>query len=134
MPPMPQNPNGASVADAMRAIHGVWFIYLPIMIVGGIVYAVSGFYVRRGSFAARRVAQANAIVGYIWVVAYSISCYQIIGPPPDVLPEPASTVFQWFSIIVGALIGAAFPTGLLYLLSRPQNQGAKMAPEPAKQA
>ena len=134
MPPMPQN--GPSVTDMMHAIHGVWFIYFPIMIVGGIIYAVAGFHVRRGSLAARRVAQGNAICGYIWVIAYSISCYQImdiIGPPPDVLSEKASAVFQWFSIVLGTLMGAAFPTGLLYILSRPQKQTAKMLPEPAKQ-
>lgn len=135
MPPIPQNPNTPPFSDMMHAIHGVWFVYLPIMIGGGAIYAVAGFHVRRGSLTARRVAQANAFVGYLWVIAYSISCYQImriIPPPPDILPEPASTVFQWISIVVGTLTGAAFPTGLLFLLSRPPAQAAKMPPEPAK--
>jgi hypothetical protein len=139
MPPIPQGPDGASFTQAMHAmhaIHGVWFIYLPLMIAGGIVFAVCGFCVHRGSLAARRVAQANAICGYIWVTAYSISCYQImdiIGPPPDVLPEPARTALHRSAILVGTLIHAAFPTGLLYILSRPRNQTAKMLPQPAKE-
>jgi hypothetical protein len=104
--------------------------------VGGIGFGVSGFHFRRGSLAARRVAQANAIFGYIWVVAYSISCYQtmdIIGPSPDVLPESASTVFQWFSIIVSTLIGSTSPAGSLHILSRPEDQDATMAPERVEQ-
>ena len=127
--PMTEFPEGPSPIDAMNALHGVWFIYLPIMLVGGIVYAVSGFHVRRGSLVARRVAQANAIVGYLWVVAYSISGYQVsssLAPQLSVLPEPVSTALLSFSMIFCMAIGAAFPTGLFYILSRPQNQAARM--------
>jgi hypothetical protein len=130
MPPMPQNPGRPSFTDMMHAIHGVWFIYLPITIVGGIIYMVAGYYMRRGSNIARRVAQVNAIAGYVWVITYSISCYQImdvIGPPPGVLSEFGGAVFQWFSLIAGTLMGAAFPTGLLFILSRPKDQAARIS-------
>jgi hypothetical protein len=135
MPPIPQNPCDPPFADMLDAAHSVWFVYLPLMFGGGIIYVVAGFLVRRGSHAARRIAQANAIAGYLWVIAYSISCYQIIhlvSPPKDVLPEPANAVFQWMSIIGGTVTGAAFPTGLLYLLSRPSDQITKKSNEPAK--
>lgn len=136
MRPMPQNPNRSSMIDMMHAIQGVAFIYFPIMIVGGIIFGVAGFHVLRGSLAARRIAQANAICGYIWIIAYSYSCYQAMdanGPTPHWMSESASTILQWFSIVVSALMFAAFPTALLYILSRPQNQSAKTLPEPAKQ-
>lgn len=132
---MPNSPNGISVVDGMLAIHRIWFVYFPIMIVGGLVYIGTGYYVRRGSLIARRIAQANSICGYVWVIAYSISCYQImdiVGPPPNVLPELARSVLQWFSIVFSTLISAALPTGLLYILSRPHHHDATVLPRPAK--
>ena len=108
--------------DGIVAMHGVMLVYLPATIAGGIIFAVAGFFVQRGSLAARRVAQANAIAGYVWVIAYSISCYQIsnvASPPLDRLPESARIVLQGISVVLGALFAAAFPTGLLYVLSRP---------------
>jgi hypothetical protein len=131
MPPFPHDPSGVSVVDAMHAIHGVWFVFFPLMIAGGIVFAVSGFYVRRGSLAARRVAQANAILGYVWLVAYMASCHRVSDrffPPPDLLPMPAAGVLQWVSLVMGTLMGAAFPTGLLFILSRPREQIAAELP------
>lgn len=126
--PLPENPQGVSVEDAIRAIHGVWFIYFPLMIAGGFVFAVAGFCVVRGSLVARRVAQLNAICGYAWLIAYAISCYQImdvIGPPPGTLGAAANSIFLWLSLTVGTLIPAAFPTALLFLLSRPRTADAR---------
>lgn len=133
MPPIPQNPGAPPFTDMMYAIHGVWFVYLPIMIVGGVIYAVAGFYVRRGSLPARRIAQANAIVGYIWAIAYSVSCYRImqIMPPPIDLSEPASMAFKLVTMIFGTLVSAAFPTALLLILCRPSGQAAEKSPDPA---
>ena len=49
-----------SLVDMVDAIHAVWLVYLPLMIVGGIVYAVTGWKIQGGSHFARRVAQANS--------------------------------------------------------------------------
>src|SRR5437016_2732415 len=68
MSPLPQSPDARSVVDGMHALHGIWFNYLPIMILGGLVFGGAGFYVTRSSLAARRVAQATAICGYVWVI------------------------------------------------------------------
>lgn len=130
MPPMPMNPNepGVSVIDAIYAVHGIWFIFLPLMIAGGIVFAFAGFRLQRGSTAARRLAQANAVCAYVWVIAYLASCIrvmEVIGPPPGMVPGRLSLLFQFVSFVVGGLMLAAFPTGLLFVLSRPGNRHAK---------
>jgi hypothetical protein len=121
----PQNADMSRVVEAMKAIHGVWFIYLPLMVAGGLVFAVCGFFLLRGSFAARRIAQANAICGYVWGIAYSISCYQIMDvvmPQTPELPDSVRTAFMWLSLVGGTLLNALFPTALLYLLSRPRSK------------
>jgi hypothetical protein len=118
----PQNADMSRVVEGMTAIHGVWFIYLPLMALGGLVFVVSGIFLSRGSLTARRIAQANAICGYVWGIAYSISCYQIMDvvmPQTPALPDSARTVFAWSGLVSSTLINAAFPTALLYLLSRP---------------
>ena len=130
MPPMPMNPNepGVSVIDAMYTVHGIWFVFLPLMIAGGIFFAFAGFRLQRGSTAARRLAQANAVCGYVWIVAYLFSCtrvMEVLDPPPGMVSGYLGGVFQFVSIGVGILMLAAFPTGLLFVLSRPDNRHTK---------
>ena len=110
--------------ETMQAVHRVWFTYLPIMIAGGVVFAVAGYYLSRGSLTARRIAQANAIAGYVWLAAYIMSCYPLMDDlmPQGILPAPVRIAFKWFTLIFGTLQGAAFPTLLLFLLSRPRQQ------------
>src|SRR4051812_6422302 len=47
MPRMPPDSNGIAMEDWFQATHGIWMIYMPLMIVGGLVLAVAGFYVWR---------------------------------------------------------------------------------------
>ena len=106
----------------VNAIWDIWVVYFPFMILGGLVYAIAGFYILRGSLVARRVAQANAICGYAWVIAYSIRCYEVIDViGPHNIGEPARSVFQWLIMFISVLTGLGLPTALLYLLSRPRN-------------
>jgi hypothetical protein len=77
----------------------------------------------RIAVAARRLAQGNALLGYVWIVTYSISCYRVatlIPLPFDELNRPAMDLYRSVSIVATTFISAAFPTALLYILSRPQ--------------
>src|SRR5580765_3691317 len=85
---MSMTPPGRSVGfehfdEMMRAVQGAFITYLPFMIVGGLVFGVAGFYIYRGSMVARRIAQTNAVLGFIWVVAYSITSYRIMQTMVD---------------------------------------------------
>jgi hypothetical protein len=123
--PLPDDPRGAAVIESMRAIHGVWFVFLPLLVAGGLVFALSGWLVARGSQRARRVAQANAVAGYAWVIAYSVRCHQVMDAfaPVEMLPPPARAIFLGFTLVMGTLLGAAVPTGLLWVLSRARPTG-----------
>ncbi len=121
MPQEHEDAEAAAVMKAMLAIHHVWLIYLPLMIVGGLIFVGAGWWLYRGSQVARRIAQATALGGYVWVAAYTVSCYQIMDDiMPRGLPEPARVAFMWLSLVSGTLIGAAFPSVLLFFLSRPR--------------
>lgn len=123
MPSEHEDAEAAAVMKAMMAIHHVWFIYLPLMILGGLILVGSGWWLFHGSQVARRIAQATALGGYVWSVAYAVSCYQIMDDiMPRGLPEPARVAFMWLSLVIGTLISAAFPSALLFLLSRPRDR------------
>jgi hypothetical protein len=54
-----------------------------------------------------------------------MSCYQIMDvvmPRTPALPDSARTAFMWVSLVVGTLLNAAFPTAMLFLLSRPTSK------------
>ncbi|MCE9552504.1 MAG: hypothetical protein K8T91_03880 [Planctomycetes bacterium] len=116
-----QGAHSAQFLVSMKAVHSVMFLYLPLLMLGGVVLAVAGFYVVRGSRLARRIAQVTAVCGYVWLGGYVYGCYQVIftlhPTATDVAPR-AVMVFDWFSLIGGTVLGAAFPSGLLFLLSR----------------
>jgi hypothetical protein len=136
MPKPPREDQGVPIDVVMDAIHGVWFIFFPLMIAGGIVFAIAGYYLRRGSQTARRVAQVNALLGYLWVIGYIFSCYRVIdviAPSPEFVPAEVSRGFQWFSLVLGFFMSAGFPTGLLLVLCGSRGETASLSPEPAKQ-
>jgi hypothetical protein len=121
LPPIPQDARGIAFTKATEAIHLTWLIYMPLMIVGGLVFAVTGVGVFRGSEIARRVPQVNALLGYIWLAAYAVSCYHVWQIPFPGLNESAIDIFRWISLISGTLGAAVLPTALLYALSRPRS-------------
>ncbi len=123
MQPIPPDPPGIAFMKTMDAIHGVWLVYMPLMIAGGLVFAVGGIGLVRGSEIARRIAQANAVLGYVWLIAYGVSCYRIM-PLFEELSGLPMRLFGVVSILVTTLIFATVPTGLLYLLSRPNSEGS----------
>lgn len=123
---------GPSMAEMIRAIHNIFLLYLPLLLAGGISFTIAGYFIRGGSLVARRVAQATAVCGYVWVLAYLASVYRSwdLFVPPMMLSEasfePFSQVFKWCSLVGNGLVAAAFPTGMLYLLSRPRAQAARI--------
>lgn len=123
-----QNSEEASFLSALDAIYGVWIIYLPMMVAGGFIFVICGFYVRQGSMVARRVAQIAAICSYAWIIAYAMSSYRIaaaISQAIKILPEPVGVAFLWLSIAATILISAAIPTAILYSLGRSRSHTAE---------
>ncbi|MBK8150629.1 MAG: hypothetical protein IPK58_21125 [Acidobacteria bacterium] len=64
-------------AAMMRAIQDTWITYLPFMIAGGVIFGIAGFFIYRGSSFARRIAQTTAVLGIIWIFAYSIAAHRL---------------------------------------------------------
>jgi hypothetical protein len=128
MPPIPtSDARGKLFLQTMHRMHDIWLLYMPLMLAGGVVFAIAGFRLLYGSQLARRVAQINASVGYLWLIAYALSCYQFAPTMLDLFasfpgspPKPALTAFFHFSIVGTTLFQAVLLTGLLYTLSRPR--------------
>ena len=122
MPPIPPSPGSAQFLATISVIHRIALLFMPIMIAGGIVFAVTGFHIQRGSLAARRCAQVNAACGYLWGFCFGFTSWEIgsqLGPPPGMSP----TLYFPFQIVCGignALMLVAIPTLLLCILRRPK--------------
>jgi hypothetical protein len=123
--PIPVRPDGFDFAKMMRDMHTVWLTYMPFTVGGGILFAVCGLLIYRGSNHARRVAQLNAILGYAWGSGYSWSCSHLVERffvPGVELSESSIEVLRIGMLIMSIIFNAAIPTALLFLLSRTKNQ------------
>ena len=124
---IPSGPDGFDFAATMNALHQVWFTYMPMMFGGGLVFAICGWRSYRGSHAARRVAQANALLGYAWGVFYTLAAADLsdrFGPqefPFELSPQMLAS-YRWFMIGAGVALNSLFPTGLLFILPPPKQQ------------
>src|SRR4051794_39567850 len=86
----------------MEAVHSVWIIYMPLMLAGGLAFLVAGYRVLYGSELARRIAQVNAVLGYVWLAAYAVSCYRIMPVFDEMfsnLPFPSPKAFGLVSVV-----------------------------------
>ena len=125
MPPIPVGPDGFDFTTTMRKMHALWWTYMPITIAGGLVFAVCGRLIYRGSNAARRIAQFNAVLGYVWGIAYAWSCSQLVDAfpvPGMVMDDSVVEVIKIGSLFLNLLFELMFPTAILFLLSRPKSQ------------
>ena len=123
--PIPVHPDGFNFEKTMRDAHTVWLTYMPFTIGGGILFAVCGLLIYRGSTPARRVAQLNAVLGYVWGIAYSWSCSRLVDRFAFPEFELNDSSIEWLKIVslaASLIFNAAIPTALLFLLSRPKNQ------------
>ena len=124
MLPIQPGPGTANFMAGMDGLHRICLLYLPVMILGGMVFAVSGFYIRRGSLVARRCAQLNAVCGYVWGFCNAFSCWKVgshLGPPPGI-PSTVYFAMQIVCGVGGVLMFVAIPTVLLLILNRPKTQ------------
>lgn len=122
MPRIPPGPGSANFLATMEGGHKILLIYLPLMILGGIVFAVSGIYIRRGLLLARRLAQMNTACGYVWGICYGVSCWELssqLGPPPG-MPPAIHFPFRVFCGTGGAIMLIAIPTIFLWILVPPK--------------
>jgi hypothetical protein len=122
LPPVPQDRQGILFTTGMNAVHGIWMIYMPLMLAGGVVFIVTGYRLLYGSELARRIAQTNAVLGYFWLAAYAISCYRVLPIFEEEMfshsPFPFPKAFGLISVVGTTMIAALIPTGLLLVLSR----------------
>ena len=123
--------------EVMAAVHSVLLVLVIGMQIGGVTCIISGFFMRRGSRLAWRIARLNAIGGYLWIALYAVGLYRIMPLFSDsggLLPEPALRMLQLLAILMFTLLGAAGCTGLLYLLWQPSILEAELVEPPRDDA
>lgn len=132
--PIPISPDGLDFEAAAAAIHGLFLTFLPLQFVVGLLFAICGWQIYRGSRAARRFAQALACIGIGGCAAYAWSCASLLekfdqlSPFSKFSPE-LSFIFEGVMILITFLMSASFPAGLLVILRAPKHP-ASSQPEP----
>ncbi len=127
MGPIPIRPDGFDFGAAMNAMHRLWFLYMPLMFAGGLVFAICGWRIYRDSVIARHVAQCNAVLGYLWGIAYTLAAVALMDQfgkheiPFELSPQLMAG-YRWFVIIASIAFNSLFPTGLLLILPQPKQQ------------
>ena len=99
------------------------FKFVPWMLLGGIILAIAGYYVRLGSAFWRRVAQLVCVSSFVWLLAVLIDGYHIFPliSPRFFQDQPSfATAFKWICIIGNGLIYSSFPLFLLFVLHCPR--------------
>lgn len=123
--PVGPTASGQAIELRMRAIDELLLIYLPIMVLGGVLFSVFGYYVRHGSQWARRLAQIVAVCGFAWVIAYFIHGRQIPSLPERQGSAPLESlkfIVDGATRIGSYLLLAAVPSFIFFVLSRPRNR------------
>ncbi len=127
-PELEQTSDGKQFVDRIQAIQHLWLIYLPGLIAGGLSFGIAGIFIIRGSFLARRIAQATAICGYVWLIAYLISGYNVVDSMlPGQFPEIAVPVIGWIfktAAVLITLFMAALLTAMVFVLNQVPNRGS----------
>jgi hypothetical protein len=127
-----QPPPPPDFEDTSRPILTAFLIHMPLLAIIGLVLVVAGFWLRRGSQRARRVAQVTVLAGFLWLVAYSLHAYLFVFPhhqPNPMLSREAESVGMILSMVVSYLVGVLVTAGLLFILSRPKEVATEVPRE-----
>ena len=125
---MPTPPGGAAQFGLWRQANMMMITAWPPLPLAGLSLAVSGFYIRRHSAAAMRIARWTTLAGYGWGAAIAIHMVLILFGPwqqqmlgPLQLVENAETFEHWMHIaqlVFGCGVAFGPPTVLLWMLRR----------------
>jgi hypothetical protein len=114
--PRKPSPGFEHFDEMMYLIQGAFITYLPFMIAGGIVFAAAGFYIYKGSLLARRIGQVNALLGVVWIAAYSYASLRLMQTID--MPIYQDPIFKWAMFAINIIFLLAFPALILYILQK----------------
>ena len=108
----PREPQVEKMKLYFTALQSVLFIYMPVMIIIGLLYILSGFLIKKGKKEGISFGVVSAILNIIWFVGYAISVYTVVLPAFPHKFHPS--LFLGAMIITGIII-CLYPT--YYLIS-----------------
>jgi hypothetical protein len=114
--PRKPSPGFEHFDEMMYSIQGAFITYLPFMIALGVVFAAAGFYVCKGSRLARRIGQINAVLGIVWIAAYSYASLRLMQTID--MPIYQDPIFKWAMFAINVIFLLAFPALILYILQK----------------
>ncbi len=97
------------------ALHDVWFIYMPLMIIVGVIYVLSGWLIKKGKKEGISVGIFAAILNLLWFAGYAMSVNTNVMP---VFPHKLQPPEQIFAFVITGIFMCLYPLYFLFSFKR----------------
>jgi len=112
----PINPSIIKMSNFYTALQSVWLVYMPIMIIVGLLYMLSGWLIKNNKQKGIAVGISASIINFFWFAGYVVSGILDVFPVyPGTLPPVA---FLIVVLVFWTVIVYAYPVYFLLTFKR----------------
>jgi hypothetical protein len=112
----PMNPSIIKMSHFFTALRSVWLIYIPIMIVIGLLYMLSGWLIKKKNQKGIAVGISASILNFFWFAGYVVSGILDVFPYwPGKLPPVA---FLIIVLVFWTIVFCSYPFYFLLTFKR----------------
>jgi hypothetical protein len=97
------------------ALHDTWLTYMPLMIIIGFIYVLSGWLLKKEKKEGISVGILAAILNLLWFVGYAVSLNTNVLP---IFPRNLRPAEQTFAIAIAGIFMCLYPLYFLFTFKR----------------
>lgn len=98
-----------------NALHDSWLIYMPLIIIIGLIYILAGWLIKKGKKEGISVGIFAGILNLLWFAGYAISILDNVMPA---FPRKLQPIEEIFAIAIAGIFMCLFPLYFLLTFKR----------------
>lgn len=105
----------------METLHAIWLIFIPFLVVLGLLFAFSGYQLYKDREIGKRIAYGSSLSTVLWFALYAVISTTLGGPLARKmfgLNDFLFVLFGIFSYLVSFIMICGYPVFLLFYLPR----------------
>ncbi len=105
----------------METLHSIWLVFMPFLVILGLLFAFSGYQLYRGREIGKRIAFGSALSTVLWFALYAVISTTSGGALARKmfgLNDTLFVLFGIFSYLVSFIMICGYPGFLLFYLPR----------------
>jgi hypothetical protein len=111
-----ETPHIIKMGYYVTALRSVWIIYMPIMVVIGVLYILSGWLLKNKKQKGIAVGIIASILNLFWFAGYAVSViFKVLPTFPGKLPP---IEFQIIVLVIGTVVFCLYPIYFLLTFKR----------------